>query len=66
MLEASISKMTLNDLMTLFKSSGVPAARIRDMKAVFEMPEAQEMILEEKTAEGAATKRVKTIAFEIS
>jgi len=66
MLEASISKMTLNDLMTLLKTHGVPAARIRDMASVFEMPEAQGMILEEKTAEGVDTKRVKTIAFKIS
>jgi crotonobetainyl-CoA:carnitine CoA-transferase CaiB-like acyl-CoA transferase len=64
-LEASISKMTLHELMTLFKTHGIPAARIRDMASVFEMPEAQKMILEEKTAEEAATKRVKTVAFSV-
>lgn len=65
-LEASISKMTLNDAMTLFKANGVPAARIRDMQSVFEMPEARGMILEEKTVEGMETRRVKTVAFSFN
>ncbi|MBV6438853.1 MAG: CoA transferase [Haliscomenobacteraceae bacterium CHB4] len=65
-LSQAIAKMTLNDLMTLFKSVGVPAARIRDMRSVMENPEAQAMILEETTAEGIATKRMGTVAFSIS
>ncbi|MBX2893120.1 MAG: CoA transferase [Saprospiraceae bacterium] len=64
-LKKTFEKTTLNDAMLLFKTNGVPAARIRDMKSVFEMPEAQAMILEEKTKEGIATKRMKTIAFEL-
>jgi crotonobetainyl-CoA:carnitine CoA-transferase CaiB-like acyl-CoA transferase len=63
-LAAPISKMTLNDLMTFFSTNGVPAARIRDMQSVFEMPEAQAMILEETTAEGIETKRLRTVAFK--
>jgi crotonobetainyl-CoA:carnitine CoA-transferase CaiB-like acyl-CoA transferase len=65
MLKASIEKMTLNDAMTLFKANGVPAARIRDMASVFEMPEARGMVLEEKTREGIETKRVRTVAFSV-
>lgn len=65
LLEASISKKTLNEAMAHFKSAGVPAARIRDMQAVFEMPEAHRMILEEKTAEGVETKRMRTVAFKL-
>ncbi|GAB4488712.1 MAG: CaiB/BaiF CoA-transferase family protein [Saprospiraceae bacterium] len=65
-LKKALEKITLNDAMTIFKTNGVPAARIRDMASVFEMPEAKAMILEEKTTEGVDTKRVKTIAFEIS
>lgn len=63
MLSQALEKLTLNDLMTLFKSAGVPAARIRDMQSVFELPAAQAMVLEETTAEGIRTKRVKTVAF---
>lgn len=60
-----IRTRTLDDLMAAFKSHRVPAARIRDMRAVFEMPVAQDMVLEETTPEGIETKRVKTVAFEI-
>ena len=60
-----IGQLTLEDAMTKFQAHGVPAARIRDMKSVFELPAAQSMILEEKTADGTMTKRVKTIAFKI-
>ncbi|MDO8368438.1 MAG: CoA transferase [Saprospiraceae bacterium] len=65
LLQARISTMTLNDLMTQLHASRVPAARIRDMKSVFELPAAQDMVLEEKMADGTRTKRVKTIAFRI-
>ena len=67
LLSEAISKRTLEDLMTTFKSNGVPAARIRDMRQVFEMPIAQEMVLEEKMQDGAVvTKRMKTVVFSIS
>ena len=66
LLAERIAKMTLNDAMTKFRIAGVPVARIRDMKAVFELPAAQDMILEEKMEDGTLTKRVKTIAFKIS
>jgi crotonobetainyl-CoA:carnitine CoA-transferase CaiB-like acyl-CoA transferase len=65
-LKKAIEKLTLNEAMAKFKANGVPAARIRDMASVFEMQVAKGMILEEKTAEGVATKRVKTNAFKIS
>lgn len=48
-----------------FKQEGVPAARIRDMRAVFELPEAQAMVLAETTQEGIETKRVRTVAFRM-
>lgn len=56
---------SLDELMALFKSAGVPAARIRDMKAVFELPAAQAMILEEDLPGGNMSKRVKSVAFKI-
>ncbi len=54
-----------DELMAAFKANGVPAARIRDMRAVFDMPEARAMVLEETTAEGIATKRLRTVAFHL-
>ncbi len=65
-LKEPISKMTLNDVMSLFKSNGIPSARIRDMQAVFEIPEAQGMILTETTDDGMETRRVKTVAFSFN
>lgn len=65
LLQEAISKMTLPDAMTKLRTAAVPAARIRDMASVFEMPAAQEMVLEEKLADGTLTKRVRTIAFDI-
>ena len=64
-LAAAISKRTLGDLMADFKAFGVPAARIRDMQQVFEIPAAQEMILSETLENGVQTQRMKTVAFEI-
>ncbi len=64
-LQEQIKKLTLQEAMTRLKASGVPAARIRDMKSVFEIPAAQDMVLEEKMPDGQPTKRVKTIAFKI-
>ncbi|MBC7778408.1 MAG: CoA transferase [Phycisphaerae bacterium] len=65
LLQARVSTMTLNDAMTQLQAARVPAARIRDLKSVFEMPIALEMVLEEKMEGGRVTKRVKTIAFKI-
>lgn len=61
----ALAQRTLNDWMDIFKNQGVPAARIRDMKAVFERPEAQAMVLEEQTQDGTDTHRVKTVAFHV-
>lgn len=65
MLGAALAKRTLNDWIAIFKSNGVPAARICDMKAVFERPEARAMVLEEQAPDGSNTLRVKTVAFHV-
>jgi crotonobetainyl-CoA:carnitine CoA-transferase CaiB-like acyl-CoA transferase len=68
-LEKPILQYTCSDLMALFKQAGVPAAQIRDMEAVFEMPAAQNMILtdqiEQSNLSMIAAKRMKTNAFNI-
>ncbi len=66
LLQSTICLMTLNDAMTKLRSARVPVARIRDIKSVFEMPAAQDMVLEEKMPDGEMTKRMKTIAFKMS
>ncbi|MCK6692182.1 MAG: CoA transferase [Thermoanaerobaculia bacterium] len=65
-LQAVLRLKSLDEWMALFKSKGVPAARIRDMKAVFEQPTAKAMVLEEDLPGGKSSKRVKSIAFKIS
>ena len=65
LLQERISIITLDDIMAKLHATAVPAARIRDLKSVFDTPVARGMILEEKTAEDRLTKRVKTIAFRI-
>lgn len=54
-----LRQRSLDDWMDAFKAAGVPVARIRDMKQVFDLPEAQAMILEEN-----GTKRVATVAVK--
>lgn len=56
----------LNAWMNLLKEQQVPVARIRDMRAVFELAAAREMILEETLPDGTLTRRVRTNAFKIS
>ncbi|HND89888.1 MAG TPA: CoA transferase [Saprospiraceae bacterium] len=62
---AVIGTQPLEHWMQACRTHAVPAARIRDMRAVFERPEAQAMILEEKTPEGVATRRMRTVAFSM-
>ncbi|MFK8009546.1 MAG: CaiB/BaiF CoA transferase family protein [Saprospiraceae bacterium] len=53
-------------LLDLLKKEGVPAGSIRNIKEVFEIDQAKDMILEETLEDGSKTKRVKTVAFTIS
>ncbi|MCB9306187.1 MAG: CoA transferase [Lewinellaceae bacterium] len=65
-LAEAIGKWTFSDLMGEFNAKRVPAARIRNMASVFEMPESGNMILEERTPDGTDTRRMQTTAFTIS
>lgn len=64
-LAENIQKYPAETLLRRFKETGVPAARIRDMREVFELPEAAAMVLEETLPGPRPTKRMKTIAFKI-
>lgn len=60
-LQSAISQFNQTELLQKLKEQKVPAGVINDMKAVFEMPIAQEMILTSENGD----KCVQTIAFEI-
>lgn len=69
LLQAELSELILNferdELIEQCIDNGIPMGAVKNMKEVFESTTAQNMILEE-TIENQITKRVKTIAFEIS
>lgn len=64
-LAPAIRTFELKELMDKFHQQGVPAGQIRNMPEVFEQSQAQQMVLEEKMADGRVSKRVKTVAFNI-
>lgn len=64
-LSKAIKTFNRNELLAKLKKAGVPAGSIRDMKEVFELEQAKDMILEETLDNGAKTRRVKTVAFTI-
>jgi len=64
-LEKRIQQKSANEWMYLFEANEVPAGIVKNMQQVFEHPLAQKMIKTE-TIEGVETKRVSTIAFEIT
>ena len=65
-LESAIRQFTLDEIIHKLHEAKVPAARIRDMALVFQLPAAQAMILDETLENGEKTRRMKTIAFKIS
>ena len=64
-LSQQIINFDSTDLLQQLESMSVPAAPIRNMQEVFELPAAQSLILEEKLSDGTISKRVKTVAFTI-
>ncbi|AEI49555.1 CaiB/BaiF CoA transferase family protein [Runella slithyformis] len=52
-------------LLGKLEERSVPAAVIRTLQEVFELPAAQAMVLEEILPDGTVSKRVKTVAFEV-
>ncbi len=60
-----ILKLNADELELIFSARQVPYGRIKNMKEVFENPQAKNMVLEEKMEDGGLTKRVKSVAFKI-
>lgn len=65
LLHEPIARIDLDELMGRFRDAGIPAARVRDMPSVFELPAAQAMVLTEPAPDGTETRRVKTVAFSL-
>ncbi len=64
-LNPAISAISISKLEEIFTLHQVPYGRIRNMKEVFENPQAQQLILEEKMEDQGISKRVKSVAFRI-
>lgn len=65
-LQAAAMYYTADKLHTEFVRHGIPAGRIRTMPEVFEMPEAQALILHQTLPDGTSAQMVKTAVFEVS
>ena len=63
-LATGFSQKNRDEFLAGFAASGVPAARILNLKEVFDQPEAERMVLKE-IIDGQLTRRVKTVAFSM-
>lgn len=63
-LQEKIQGFNADELLEKCHQNFIPAAEIKDLKAVFKDQSAQELILEEEI-EGVLTKRVKSVVFKI-
>lgn len=64
-LREKIKTFDSKPLLEALEKADVPSASIRNMQEVFELPIAQNMILEETMPDNSLSKRVKTVAFNV-
>ncbi|MFT6165906.1 MAG: crotonobetainyl-CoA:carnitine CoA-transferase CaiB-like acyl-CoA transferase [Vicingaceae bacterium] len=64
-LSVAIAHFNREELMQLLLEKQVPAGALRNMKEVFELPQAQ-LLLQEEVKEGEYLKAVKSVVFKIS
>lgn len=64
-LAQGFQKYTSAELMNICEKESVPVAQIRNMKEVFDLPAAQDLILEQAMEDGSISKRVKTAIFKL-
>jgi crotonobetainyl-CoA:carnitine CoA-transferase CaiB-like acyl-CoA transferase len=65
-LSQKIGQFRASDLLALLEQAQVPAASIRNLQGVFELSAAQAMVLTETLPDGTLSKRVKSVAFDIT
>ncbi|MEM9820162.1 MAG: CoA transferase [Bacteroidota bacterium] len=63
LLQPAFQRIRLQELLKRTEKRGVPVAPIRNLAQLFELPEAQALILEETLPDGSKSKRVKTAIF---
>ncbi|MCC6727284.1 MAG: CoA transferase, partial [Saprospiraceae bacterium] len=64
-LQAAFRCFTAEVILERCQAASVPVAPIRNLQEVFELPAAQDLVLEEKTVAGGVSKRVRTAIFKI-
>lgn len=64
-LQAAFQHFVADEILRKCHDEQVPVAPIRNLAEVFELPAAQDLILEEKTPEGKPSKRVRTAIFKL-
>ena len=64
-LQVLIANFNRDHLLEALSEKNVPAGGVFNMKEVFEMPEAKELVMESETTSGISIKGVRTIAFNI-
>lgn len=65
-LASAFVRFTAAEVLTKCETEKIPVAPIRNMKELFELPEAQKLILSERLEDGQIMKSVKTAVFEFS
>ncbi len=64
-LQAAFRCLTAEVILERCRAAQVPVAPIRNLQEVFELPAAQDLVLEEKTEAGGVSKRVRTAVFKL-
>lgn len=66
MLEPAFRRLPAEEILRRCEERKVPVAPIRNLAEVFEMPAAQDLILEEELPDGEVSKRVRTAVFKVN
>lgn len=65
LLQAAFLNFTSEEVLVKCQAAQVPVAPVRDLREVFELPAARDLILEETTPDGKVSKRVRTAVFKL-
>lgn len=66
MLKPAFESLSFEYLVKTFRNNDIPFGAIQNLKELFDQPNAKDLILEQKEADGKTSKRVKTAVFKIS
>lgn len=63
-LSPAFQRFDRQTLISRLGEAGVPVGSIRNMQEVFDRPQAQAMVLEERMPDGTLSRRVASVAFD--